>query len=213
MKDYPSIPKILNEFIGKECVGFRKLDGSQVRTEWSRKRGWHKWATRGGNLFSESDPNFGSAIKAFEISHAEKMEKAIVDNYPKCESAIAFLEFLGPHSFAGIHDPGILGVETNDPKKVVLFDVNIHKKGIIGPKEFVERFGHLQVAEPIYFGKLDDKFIQSIRDNLELDEGVVCKGMDNPNSIHTLWRCKIKTWAYLKKIQKFFGTSYGKYWE
>lgn len=213
MKEYPSIPKVTKEFIGRECISFKKYDGSNIRTEYSKKRGWYKFATRGGHLFDSSDPNFGAAVTAFEKTHAEPLAKVITDNYPKFDGAVAFLEFLGPHSFAGLHDPGVLGVESNDPKEVVLFDININKKGILSPREFLAKCKDLRIAEPIYFGILDDKFIQSIRNSETLDEGCVCKGMDNPNSIHTLWRCKIKTWAYLKKIQKYFGTSYGKFWE
>jgi hypothetical protein len=42
------------------------------------------------------------------------------------DSCIAYAEFFGPHTFAGKHDPEFLGVESNDPKELVLFDVNIH---------------------------------------------------------------------------------------
>ncbi len=210
MKDYPSIPKVLTKFIGQECIAFKKYDGTQIRIEWSPKRGWHKFATRGG-LFGESDPNFGSTYQIFEKSHAEPLTKAIRDHYPKAEGAYAFLEFLGPHSFAGLHDPGILEVENNDPKELVLFDVNIHKKGILSPKDFISKFSVVRSAEVIYTGKLSEEFIQKVREKQfpEIDEGVICKGGEG----HGLWFCKIKTWDYLKRIQKFFGTSWGKYWE
>jgi hypothetical protein len=210
MKHYPHIPKVLDAFIGRECIGFRKYDGSCIMAEWSRKKGWYKWATRGGHLFDKTHKEFGSATSIYNLGG---LEKAINDHYPKCESAIAFFEFLGPHSFAGLHDPGILQVESNDPKELVLFDVNIHKRGIISPYEFIEKFGNLRIAEPIYDGMLTEEFIESVRKNqlssFPLDEGVVCKGGEG----HKIWQAKIKTWDYLKKIQKFFGSSYGKYWE
>jgi hypothetical protein len=209
MKDYPSIPKVIIEFLGRDCISFYKHDGSQVRVEWSKKKGWHKFATR-GQLFDKSEKTFGCAIDIFHNTHAEALTKVIQDKYSKVTEALAFLEFVGPHSFAGLHDPGILNVASNDPKELILFDINIHKKGIIDPIEFVKNFSHLRSAEVLYEGKLTEEFILDVREGkYPGEEGVVCKG----GTSHNAWRCKIKTWAYLKKIQKFFGSSYGNYWE
>lgn len=209
MKEYPSIPKVLNDYINHECVAFRKYDGSNLRAEWQRKRGWYKWATR-GYLFDETDKNFGDSIGIFHKTHAELLTKAIRDNYPKADSAIVYMEYLGPHSFAGLHDPGVLQVPSNDPKELVLFDVNIHKRGFVSPLEFVSKFGCTRSAEVVYQGRLTEDFIKEVREGkYPVDEGVVCKGGEG----HKLWMCKIKTWDYLKRIQKFFGTSWGKYWE
>ncbi len=208
MKDYGSIPKVLKDYVGLDCIAFRKYDGSQIRAEWNKKKGWHKWATR-GHLFDETDVTFGCAINAFS-SQADLVAKAIVDNYPKVDSAVAFMEFVGPHSFAGIHDPAVLKVEHNDPKELVLFDVNIHKRGLVSPENFVKHFGHTRSAEVLYRGKLTDDFIKDVREKkFPVTEGVVCKGGEG----HKIWMCKIKTWDYLKEIQKFFGSSYGQYWE
>lgn len=207
MKDYPSIPKVLNDYANLDCIAFRKYDGSQIRCEWHKKHGWHKWATR-GHLFDTTDKTFGCCIDLF--TQAELLEKAIRDNYPKAESAVVFMEFLGPNSFAGLHDPGVLQVDSNDPKELVLFDLNIHKRGFVSPLDFVSKFGHLRSAEVIYQGRLTEDFIKDVREKkYPIDEGVVCKGGEG----HKIWMCKIKSWDYLKRIQKFFGSSYGKYWE
>lgn len=209
MKEYPSIPKVLEEFVGRECVAFKKEDGSQIRISWHKNRGWYKWGTR-TRLFDSTDKNFGDAIPIFEKSHAELLEKAIKDNYSKAESAIAFMEYCGPHSFAGLHDPGILHVENNNPKELILFDINIHKRGFVSPADFVSQFSHIRSAEVVYQGKLTEGFIKDVRDGkYSVVEGVVCKG----GEFHKIWMAKIKTWEYLKKIQKFFGSSYGQYWE
>lgn len=212
MKKYPSIPKVLDKFIGKDCIGFKKYDGSCIASEWHKNQGWYKWATR-GHLFDKTDKTFGCAVDIF-ASQAELLEKAIRDNYPKAESAIVFMEFLGPNSFAGLHDPGILQVENNNPKELILFDVNIHKRGFVSPLDFVSKFGHIRSAEVVYQGKLTEDFIKDVKEGkYPVDEGVVCKGMINPNNSHSLWMCKIKTWDYLAKIQKIFGTGYKNYWE
>lgn len=213
MRQYPSIPKALSEFLNSDCISFRKYDGSQIRVGWSNKKGWHKFATR-GQLFDQTDKNFGSAVEIFHRTHGEPLEKAIVDNFRKVTEAVAFLEFIGPHSFAGLHDPGILNVENNDPKELVLFDVNVHQKGILSPQDFVKFFSHTRSAEVLYKGPLTEDFIKDVRESkYPVDEGVVCKGLKKPGNPHSLWLCKIKTWAYLKKIQAYFGTSFGNYWE
>lgn len=209
MKEYPSIPKALNDFLDMDCIAFRKYDGTNIRAEWQKKKGWCKFATR-GCLFDKTDKNFGNAVPIFEQTHANLLEKAIKDNYPKADSAIVFMEYLGPHSFAGLHDPGILQVDNNDPKELVLFDVNIHKRGFVSPLDFVSKFGHVRSAEVVYQGRLTEDFIKDIREGkFPVDEGVVCKGGEG----HKFWMCKVKTWQYLKRIQKFFGTGYKNYWE
>lgn len=208
MKEYPSISKVLNDYINQDCVAFRKYDGTNIRAEWAKKRGWYKFATR-GYLFDKTDKNFGDAVGIFEKSH-EALEKTIKDNYPKADSAIVFMEYLGPHSFAGLHDPGILHVDNNDPKELVLFDVNIHKRGFVSPLDFVSKFSHIRSAEVVYQGRLTEDFIKDVREKkYPIDEGVVCKGGEG----HKIWMCKIKSWDYLKRIQKFFGSSYGEHWE
>jgi hypothetical protein len=209
MKEYPSIPKALQEFLGKDCIAFRKYDGTNIRAEWQKKKGWCKFATR-GHLFDKTDKNFGNVVPLFEQIHAMPLEKIIRDNYPKAESAIVFMEYLGPHSFAGLHDPGVLQVDHNDPKELVLFDVNIHKRGFVSPLDFVSKFSHIRSAEVVYEGRLTETFIKDVRDKqFDVDEGVVCKGGEG----HKIWMCKIKTWDYLKRLQKFFGTSWGEHWE
>jgi hypothetical protein len=200
MKDYPSIPKLADEYIGRNCIVFKKYDGSQIRCEYSKKKGWHKFGTK-RRLFDKTDKDFGIAVDLFHNNFAEPINKILEDR--KIDNAMAFLEFIGPNSFAGMH-------EANDPKELVLFDVNFHKKGIIGPKEFVEIFSHLRSAEVLYEGVLTEDLVKDIRESkYPVDEGVICKG----GSGHNLWQCKIKTWEYLKKIQKYFGSSYGQYWE
>jgi hypothetical protein len=217
VKDYPSIDGSDKAPVGQHCVAFRKYDGSNLRAAWHKKRGWHKWGTR-THLFDRTDPDFGPAIQLFEEKYAEPLARAIVDfkDFKKPEEVIAFMEFLGPQSFAGLHHPESLrglGIETtdNEPKDVVLFDVNIYKRGIIGPRNFLKAFGHLPVAEVVYEGVLTKEFIQDVRDGkIVAGEGVICKSGDG----HQLRMCKIKTLQYLRLLQERFGTgNWNKYGE
>lgn len=150
MKEYP---KILGAGIpsGDPCIAFYKYDGSNLRFEWRPKSGWYKFGTR-RRLFNETDPEYGEAVAIFSKKYAEPVEKVIREKFKKAESAIVYCEFFGPHSFAGKHEPGFLGVESNDPKDLVLFDVNIHKKGFVSPADFLDLFGHLHIPKVIYEG-------------------------------------------------------------
>ena len=214
MKTYRSIPHSGKAPRGEECFVFVKYDGSNLRFEWSKKSGWYKQGTR-KELFDESHPIFGGAIELFNETYADDLEKVFVDHnkFKHSQSVIVYTEWFGSESFAGGHFP-------NDPKQIVLFDVNPHKKGILKPKEFLDTFGHLQVAELIEKRILDDEFIEAVRNNEyecgskfeirnEVPEGVICKGGEG----HNLWMCKIKTNDYREELKQRKGDDWTKYWE
>jgi len=203
MKQYPSIPNVTG-FIGNPCIAFYKYDGSNLRFEWSRKGGWHKFGTR-SRLFDKSDPEFGNAIEIFKNTYAQDLENIFKKNklLRNAQAIIAFAEFFGPNSFAGQH-------QNQDPKELVLFDLNVHKRGILSPQEFLETVGHLKVAKVIYQGNLTSGFVNQVR-NSEipgLKEGVIAKG----GSLHKLWMCKIKTLSYLEELKKRYA-NWEEYWE
>lgn len=213
MKEYPHIQGS-SKAPSEHCVAFCKYDGSNLRAEWSRKRGWYKFGSR-TQMIDLNHPVFGNGISIFLSKYGESLEKILIENkdYRNRESAIAFFEFLGNQSFAGIH------VES-DPKDVILFDINIHKLGILGPTEFRKHFGHLDIPEVVYEGNLNEIFKESIRTGSigfssdrkiknRIWEGVVCKG----GSGHKLWMAKIKTDEYKKALQELFSGDWNKYFE
>ncbi len=201
MKEYPKIPTY-HKHIDKDCIAFYKVDGSNLRVEFSSKTGWYKWGTR-LRLFDKTDPEYGLAIPLFHKKYAQDLEKLISKFYPKCQSAIFYMEFFGPNSFAGQHN-------FKDEFDLILFDINIYKKGFIDPKTFVKVCENIHTPAVVYQGPLTEDFVNSVREKqLPIDEGVICKGGEG----HKLWMAKIKTWDYLKKIQKVFGTGYSQYWE
>lgn len=210
MKEYPSIERV-RKADGRHCFAFYKYDGSNIRAEWSRKTGWYKFGSRQRLLYQNE---LAEAKDIFMRDYAEPLEKALLDykDFHKPISALAFLEFFGPHSFAGKHDCKTLHVESNEPKQLVLFDVNIFKKGICGPRTFLDAFGHLKVPEVIYKGPLDEAFVEEVREGrYPVKEGVVCKGGDGFD--HSLWMHKIKTYAYLEELKRRFGPDWEKYGE
>lgn len=202
MYQYPSIPGP-SKAPHLPCIAFYKYDGSNLRFEYSRKRGWYKFGTR-RRLFDHTDEEFGQAISIFRETLAPGIE-AIVSKDKVMSNAghvTAFCEFFGQNSFAGNHEAG-------DPKELILIDFHVHKKGLMAPREFVNTFGGLKSAKVVYDGVLNQTLIDDVRRNAYgLKEGVVCKG----GSGHGLWMCKIKTNEYLEKIKANLA-NWQEYWE
>ena len=197
------------------CYGFVKYDGSNIRAEWSKKRGWYKFGTR-KCMIDESDPIFGRACTLFKAKYGDDLEKVFKSEklFEGVRNVVVFFEFFGTKSFAGMHFPDETAWD------VVLFDVSPHKKGLLGPKEFVDHFGHLKVAEVIYQGNLNEILIEDVRkENLncesqyeiktEVPEGIVCKGGKG----HDLWMAKIKTERYKEELKKRYQMDWEKFWE
>ncbi len=214
MKQYPSIPGPSGGQ-HKICYAFVKYDGSNIRAEWSRKRGWYKFGTR-NCLLDDKHPIFGPAIPLF----LDKYGDGLVDVFKKekyfhgVDNVIVFAEWFGAQSLAGMHKPW------DHKRDIVLFDVNPHKKGFLGPKEFLDMFGHLPVAEVAWQGNFGPWLIEAVRKEeidieskyevkAEVPEGVVCKGGRG----HEFWMAKIKTERYKEALKLLYEADWEKYWE
>jgi len=167
-------------------VAFVKYDGSNLRWEWSPKKGWNKFGTR-RQMFDASTPVYQDAIPLFLDQLGNEIvyrTKQIVRNP---ERITAFTEFFGQSSFAGQH------LET-EAKELKLFDVFLFKKGFVPPKRFIEVYGDMpQAAEVIYQGNLNREFIMDVREGkYPVFEGVIAKGDD--------FMVKIKTKKYYELL-------------
>lgn len=200
MKQYPQIdgPSLAPK---APCIAFFKYDGSNLRFEWSKKRGFYKFGTR-KRLFDQTDEQFGDAIELFKNKYATDLEQIIrtEKQFRGIENFVAFCEYLGPNSFAGWHDP-------QDQKDLILFDLAIHKRGFILPRDFVNTFGHLQIAQVVYEGNFNTQFIEDIKNGLYVGqaEGVVAKGIiqgKKKSSNHGLWMSKVKTKWWLDELKR-----------
>lgn len=214
MKTYPSIIGP-NKAPHNPCYVFVKYDGQNIRCEWSRKRGWYKFGTR-NRLLDEKDIVWGRSVELFKNKYGDDLERVFKTekSFRSVDNVIVFSEFFGSKTLAGMHQPD--ETEWN----VVLFDVNVHKKGILGPKEFLDIFGHLDVAELVFEGNMGPELIKNVREELiplasqyevrnEVPEGVICKG----GTGHNLWMCKIKTNRYLQEIKSRYESDWIKHWE
>jgi hypothetical protein len=227
MKAYPHMPPV-HDYMGHNCTAFKKLDGSNIRCDWSKKKGWYQFALRGGGIIDPRNPVFGCVIEIFNKEYGEALADAVLQFKPfkphaEKQGFMAFAEFYGPKSFAGLHDDNWLrhkglmtDEEKNDPKEVTLFDLNIHKKGFVGPEDFLECTEGLKTPLVLYRGLIDNGFIKSVRDGTlpglkPGEEGVVCKGGTGAN--HNDWRCKVKTTTYIDRLKLVFGVGWEKYGE
>lgn len=195
MKEYPSI-EILKPN-GEPMYFFDKLDGQNIRIEWTKKRGYIKYGSR-HQLCSKTDPIFGPAFHLFDEVLAGKIEDII--RWKKWEDPVTiFCEYWGKKSLGGLHDP-------EDTMYISLIDINIHKRGFIAPGEFVkliEKFDENEIATFIGRYNLTKEFHELVyrREIPEITfEGVVGKKQDR----NLTYRTKIKTDDWKNAIRQRF---------
>jgi hypothetical protein len=195
MKTYPTITPILTN---QPIYAFDKLDGSNIRAEWNKKRGFYKFGSR-KQLIGADDTTLGQSREMIVDTYADDLAHVFKDR--RWDRAICFFEFHGPGSFAGLHKPG-------ETPEVTLFDVAPHRKGILEPKVFLDLFGHLKHAELLYHGNPNDPFIQSVRDGtLEgmTYEGVVCKGKNISPGRPLMF--KVKNQAWIDQVKALYANN------
>lgn len=197
MIEYPSIPiptgvsfrEIPNAFI------FDKLDGSGMRSEWSKKKGWFKHGRRHG-LLDESNPQLLCVPDLFMEQLSENLARIAVEQQWK--SLIVFYEFWGKNSLAGWH-------EEDDPKFLTVFDVIPDKEDFLPPKEFRKIFED-QVSTAKFLGQYN--FTRGFVDQVYSGqiEGITFEGIVAKAKIKDqIVRAKAKTKPWLDRIKNRFG--------
>lgn len=217
MIEYPSIISVNSKQAprNKPMVAFEKLDGSNIRVKYTRKKGFDLFGSR-TQLLDETHPTLGGVVSIFNNTCKEPLEEYIAKYYPKEKEIIVFGEYVGPNSFAGLH--------TDPPElmRFVLFDILLIKNSYIEfvkPQEFVKVAERLSNSVPtprvIYSGTLNDEFIKNVRENVyNTNEGVVCKGTETSGAYRgKVWMTKIKTYEYLQKLKERYSADWEKYWE
>lgn len=195
MKQYPSIDATVRR--GILVYAFDKLDGSNIRAEWDRKKGFTKFGSR-NVLIDETESALGASIPLIK----QKYEKDLTDIFKKerFDKVTCFFEYFGPNSFAGYH-------LENDPKDVVLFDIDVFKNGLISPKEFFSLTDQkVETAKLLYVGNVTSDIEKEIRDGtLEgmTFEGVICKTIPI-RKFHGPIMFKIKNKAWYEKLHTKF---------
>lgn len=193
MEIYPSIGTHL---ISEHILAFDKLDGSNIRAEWTRKNGFNKFGTR-RRLLDPAEPILGEAVALFQEKYADSLNH--IFRKERMTKATAFFEFHGENSFAGQHE--------DEEHTVTLFDIHNYKQGLLTGSEFMKLVGNrVETVPVIWEGKVNLGFIKQVRENtLEgmTFEGVVCKGkLDNRNRPNNF---KIKSEGWLQRLKNKCG--------
>lgn len=194
MKPYPSIPGGVRH--GVPVYVFDKLDGSNIRVEWTRKRGFWKFGRRNG-LIDDTNPWLPEAPALFMAKYADDLYRIFREQ--RWEQATAFMEFWGPSSFAGNHEE-----ETHD---VTLFDVSVHRKGFLEPRMFLRLFGDLDHPRLLHHGNftcdMQEQVAAGTLDGVTF-EGVVAKGAWDRKAGRPLM-FKWKSQAWINKLRAYCG--------
>lgn len=192
MKQYPSIARDIRH--GTPIYAFDKLDGSNIRAEWWKKNGFYKFGRRHG-LLDDSSPALTKAEPLFREKYEEDLSRIFVSQ--RYEQVVAFFEFHGPKSFAGLHEP-------DDTHTVTVFDLDIYKKGLMEPKPFLDLLeGKVDIAACLYRGNANSELVQAVQEGtLEgmTFEGIVCKGpKDRKTGLPLAF--KVKSLAWIEKLK------------
>lgn len=190
MKQYPSIQREVVS--GSIIYAFDKLDGSNIRAEWSKKRGFYKFGSR-KRLLGEDDPILGEAISLINDKYGETLPK--IFNKQRWKKVLCFFEFFGPNSFAGVHE--------DEKHDIVLIDISYDNHGILEPKEFLKIFKNVDTPSMLYHGKMNQEIIKQIKER-DLPgmtfEGVVCKGKYISPGRPLMFKIKSQEW--LDKVKE-----------
>lgn len=189
MKQYPKIGADIRSDV--PIYAFDKLDGSNIRAEWNRKNGFYKFGSR--KVLIDSTHPCEEAIELIRSKYEDDLTKAFREQ--RFEKVTCFFEYFGDQSFAGRH--------TDEEHKVVLFDVNPYKKGILPPADFLKLVGHLDVPPVLYRGNANQDFEESVRASTLSGmtfEGVVCKAK-NPKRTPMPLFFKVKSRAWYDRLR------------
>jgi len=196
MKHYDSIDYYGDHF-GIPTIAFDKLDGSNIRAEFTRKRGFYKFGSR-NVLIDGSHEQFGFAIDLFLNKYNEGLSRIFTSkDYRDIQSFVCFAELIGKKSAFGQHEFG------NDEFDIVLFDVDQYKKGFVQPREFVKRFQLLGIPKIVHDGNLNMEFVNEVKQNVYgLQEGVICKSViSTKKGSDRLHYSKIKTNDWFARLR------------
>jgi len=158
MKQYPEI-YYYGSYWGLPITAFNKLDGSNLRFEYSQKRGFYKFGTRGILIDKFNDP-YGFAIDLFLNKYVDNLTKIFKSkDYRDVLSFVCFAELYGTKSEFGQHE------FKNDKFDITLFDVEQYKRGLIHPRQFVKDFEKVGIPNVVYVGNLNQIFVNKVKNN------------------------------------------------
>jgi hypothetical protein len=196
MKQYDSIKNFDTSQLPIENIYvFDKLDGSNVRCEVDKKGKILQYGKRHG-LLDDQTPYLIEAKDLIDTKYGPCFKDIMSKN--KWEFATFYFEFCGKSSYCGRH--------FDEPHDVVLFDIDVYKKGVLPPNIFLEVTKGLDTAALLTVATLDlDLQAKVFNDQLPgiTFEGVICKGpIDRKTKKPFMVKLKTKKWYDMLK-EKF----------
>lgn len=193
MLEYPSITA--NIPYGGPYFIWDKLDGQNLRAEWSRGRGFYKLGARRTHLSDEWREEAAQLIEFQKNSLVEIFRKR------RWDRATCFFEFYGDRSFAGVHFP-------HETHSIALLDVAGPDDLLLDPRDFHKLFyERVQTPALLLRGNFNKETEQLVREGKlpgMTFEGVVGKG---PPTVKegppTMFKCKSQAW--IDKVKSQYG--------
>jgi hypothetical protein len=188
MKSYPSISTQVD--LSQSYFIFDKLDDSDIRAEWSPKRGFYKFGSRAQLLTPDQKPLWPvvARIQAMEASLGSALSKL------RTERAVCFFEWHGPNSFAGRH------VDAENLMRASLLDIAVYKKGLLLPQQVLDVASSVGLHTPtlLHQGRIDQDFLDRVRAGALLGvslEGIIGKGpFDRASGGPIMFKHKTQAW-------------------
>ena len=188
MKTYPSIPTKID--FSKSYHLFDKLDGSNIRAEWSQKAGFYKFGSR-TQLLTPDQVSLYPSIDAIKSKYEQELSARF--SKAKFENAVCFFEWVGPNSMFGSHP------DTVSEMKPVLIDIAIYKRGMMPPEKFIDFTAGLEIPKLLHVGRVSEEMFQAVR-NRTLPgmtfEGVIgkLKEIDKGSCEPIMFKIKSNDW-------------------
>jgi hypothetical protein len=204
---YPSIQGPESRYLSQPCVAFEKYDGSNLYFAWEQGKGWTEFGTRRFRITPDHEL-FGHAWELFNAKYAKGIVGVMRQyrDYRNTKRLIAFCEYFGPNTFAGLHHPG-------DEMELKLFDIYLPDADFVSPVDFSTHFGQLDIAPVIYQGAFNWQFVLDVYNGkYPVREGAVAKGRMVKRrrkgvNEYEVWMAKFKTKAYLEALQQRAGAN------
>ena len=197
MKTYPSISTRV-DFTLPYFV-FDKLDGSNVRAEWTPKKGFYKFGSRTQLLTPDQVPLW----PAVERMQALSDTMGHVLSRLKTPRVVCFFEWFGPNSFAGSHPDPV------DAMELALLDVDVYQKGRLVPQAVLDMASGAGVRVPtlLHEGRITPELLEAVRagtlPGVSL-EGILGKGPVSRSDGGPLM-FKHKSQAWLDRLKSYCG--------
>ena len=188
MKSYPSISTKVD--FSKPYFVFDKLDGSNIRAEWARARGFYKFGSRTQLLTPEQHALWPSVTRIQDMG--ERLSNIL--SAQKIDRAVCFFEWHGPNSFAGHH------VDPSSEMVLSLLDIDIYKRGFMSPSKVLDLASKISVHTPrlLHEGLVTQELLDRVRAGEfpgVTEEGVVGKTAQEKASIPpSMFKHKSQKW-------------------